>query len=129
MIGPVGLAETNSTLMRSRTSRLALPVVVAGRDQPRDGGEVPAVGHEQVEEARPRDLDLVHGRSKARAQRVAEPLRDRPRLLAQRGRQQQRGIRRVVAEVRLGRPLEPRHVHQTVAAELGGGLAYEAAEV
>ena len=47
--------------------------------------EVPGVGHEQVEEARPRDLDLLDRRAEPLAERLAQPLRDRPRRLAQRG--------------------------------------------
>ena len=95
--GPVGLAETYSTLTFSGARRAAAPVVTRGDDLPR-GAHVPGVGEEDVQEAGTGDLDAVDRIAEALGQPRAEALGDLPRRRAQRGREQHRGVGRVVAE-------------------------------
>jgi hypothetical protein len=73
-------------------------------------------------EARARDLDLRDVAAERFAQGGAELLRDRARLLAERRRQQHRGVRRVVAEVRARRALELRGLDAGAVAERGRGV-------
>ena len=62
---------------------------------------------EQVQKARPGDLEALEAaRRAAAAARSPEPLGDLARRAAEAGRQQQRGVGRVVAELRARRTLE-----------------------
>ena len=70
--------------------------------------DVPRVGQEDVEEARAGDLDVVDRLPQPLAQLRPEPLGDLARRRAQRGREQHRGVRRVVAETCLLRALQAR---------------------
>ena len=81
--------------------------LVARLQHGRQRVEVPGLGHEQVEEARPGDLDPLHGGAEPPAELVAQPLGDRARRLAQRGSQQHRRVGGVVAEVGARRAIEP----------------------
>jgi hypothetical protein len=91
---------------------------------------VPAVGQEQVEEAGAGDLDPVGGRAEPPAQLLPQPLRDLARRLAACGREQHRGVGRVVAQFGLGGTLQLRgRVARLAVAQAGGGVVNRAAEL
>ena len=102
------MAETNSTRIRSGVSVGAGPRSLAGGDQLRQGAPVPGVGEEEVDEARAGDLDPVEaaGGAQIALQLGLQPLGDGARVVAQRRRQQHRGVGAVVAQLRLRRAVE-----------------------
>ena len=93
-------------------SRVAGAEALSRRAHRRQRLEVPAIGHEEIQKARAGDLDLVHRGAEPLPQDVAEALGDRPRRLAERGRQQHRRVGGVVAEVRAWRAIELRRGHR-----------------
>jgi hypothetical protein len=103
----------------------------AGGEQLLERGDEPALGEEDVEEARPGDFDVVDALAQGARERPGEALGDLPRRRAQRGRQQHRGVRGVVAEAGLLRPLERRPDGQArlAVAQLGGRRLDRAAEL
>ena len=86
------------------------------------GRAEPAIGEEEVEESRPRDLHPVERLRHARLQLTANPLRYLSWSGAKGRREQHRDVARVVAELRPRRALESRgrHVAPTVT-QCGGG--------
>ena len=97
-------------------------VPVARLDQRGERVEVPAVGHEEVEEAGAGDLHALDVVPEPIAEHVAEPLGHGARRLAQRWGEQHRGVGRVVAEVRARRPVELQPGTAAVPGHLCGGL-------
>ena len=84
MIGPVGLALTNSTLTRS--PRVAAPEVVARLEQRRRAPRgTSASAMNRLRKPGPGDLDPLDRVAQPLAERLAQPLGDLPRRLAQRG--------------------------------------------
>jgi hypothetical protein len=96
------------------------PELVAVGERDRGGSLQPAVGHEQVEEAGSGDLDALGGVAELPLQRLAELLGDRPRRLLQAAREHHRRVGRVVAEIRLRRPLQRRRLRRRRTERLGG---------
>jgi len=107
----------------------ARAVVFARLEQRREGVQVPAVRHEQIEEARAGDLYALDGRAQPLPQPLAEPLRDHPRRLAHGRRQQHRRVGRVVAEVGPRGAVELQARAAAVARQVGGGLLHCAGEL
>ena len=106
MIGPVGLALTNSTFTYSGSAATPGAEPLARAHDRGQGLQVPGVAHEQVEEPRARHLHAVDARAEPLAEVLPEPLGDRARGVLQRGRQQHRGVGGVVAEVGLAGAVE-----------------------
>ncbi len=104
-------------------------VVLARLEQGRERVEVPAVGHEQVEEAGPRDLHALDGLAEPVAEPLAQLLRDRARRLAHGRREQHRRVRGVIAEVRPRRAVELQARAAPVPRQVSGGLFDGAREV
>ncbi len=69
-------------------------------------GAVPGIGEEQVQEARARHLEALQLLAQTLCQRIAQPLGQLARLGARGWREQQCGVRGVVAEVLARRALE-----------------------
>ena len=82
--------------------------VVALGDRVGDGAVEPALAHEQVEEARARDVDPLDVVAQPFLQLLGERRRDLARRLSLGRRAQHRGVRGVVAELGLRRALEAR---------------------
>ena len=84
---------------------------------------IPGIGQEHVQEPRARDLDPLGAGAKLPAQAVPEALGDLPWRLAGDGRDQHRGVGRVVAKLRLRGPFQGwRDVAgATVSQRVGGG--------
>ena len=81
---------------------------VAGLQQGLQRADEPVLGQEDVEEARPGHLDALDPLAQPPGQLAGQPLGDLARRRAERGRQQHRGVGRVVAEALLLRALERR---------------------
>ena len=109
-IGPVGLAETNSTRTFSGCRCRARPEVLPGREQVAEGPQVPGVGEEEVDEAGAGDLDPLQVRRQAGIafKLAAQALGDRARVFAERTGEQHRRVGAVVAELGLRRALQGR---------------------
>ena len=123
--GPVGLALTNSTRMRSRCAAGTAPAPNTSPCVPHGRERVakPGVGQEQVEEAGARDLDALERVPESGVQRSADALRDLTRRRLQRRCEQHRDVRGEVAELGPRRPLERRlRALGAVAAHRRGGL-------
>jgi len=97
-------------------------VRVAGVEDVGERVAHPGVGHEEVEEARTRDVDAGDLPGELLGDERAEALGDRARRLPERGREQHRGVGGVVAELGLRRALELGQLRQRAAAQLGGGV-------
>ena len=82
--GPVGLALTNSTRIRSGGSATLAPSRSPAASIPAAARAVPAVGEEQVEEAGAGDLDPLDAAAEASLELDPQPLGDLPRRRAQR---------------------------------------------
>src|SRR4051795_6659326 len=87
-----------------RSGRRAETIALGG--ELRGGPPIPAVGEEEVEETGPGDLDALHRPDELLAQLLGELLGCAARLFTERRRDQHRRVGGVVAELRLGRPLE-----------------------
>ena len=103
--------------------RMAVAPVVAGGHDLMRGGDVPGVGEEDVEEAGAGDLDALDRVPQPLGQPLPEALGDLARRRAQGGREQHRGVRRVVAETGLLRTLQarPRLRRRLAVAQVTGG--------
>ena len=87
-----------------RAARIA-PVRVALRDDAREPARVRAGGEIEVDEARPRDVDLAHAR-RGEVELLDEPRRERARLLAERLGEHHREVGAPVAVHRIARAFE-----------------------
>ena len=79
---------------------------IAGVEQGGEALAVPAIGQKDVDEARAGDLDPVDAPAQQAVELLAQALGDLPRLEAARRGEQHRGVGRVVAQLRIRRPLE-----------------------
>ncbi len=93
------MAETNST--QDPLGRGAAPgaELLPGGEHARERRDQPAVGEEQIHEARPGHLEALELGPEPLLQRLAEALGDLARRGPEARREQQGGVRRVVAEV------------------------------
>ncbi len=98
------------------------PAVARGQHLARRA-HVPRVGEEDVQEARPRDLDVIDRGPEALGELLAQALGDLARRRAERRREQHRRVRGVVAETGLLRALQagPRAGHGVAVAQVPGG--------
>ena len=114
MIGPVGFAETISTWTRSAARAAPPPNASPSSRISPSADDEPLVAEEEVDEARAGDLGALD-RLEAGG-RLRDLGRDLARRPPPRARELQRDVRRVVAVLRLARPLE---------LELGAGRVGE----
>ncbi len=91
------------------------------RQQLAQRSAVPGVGQEQVQEAGARDLEALQLLTQTLVQQLAEMLCQLARLRAHGRREQQGGIRGVVAEIRTWRALERDRSMRARAAGLLAG--------
>ncbi len=105
--GRVGAHELDQGAALAAGGDASTPAGATLGDQTGGAGE-PLVGEEQVDEAGPGDGDVREAVPEPPAERPGKPLGDLARVSAGERREQQRGVRREVAELGLRRPLQRR---------------------
>ena len=119
--GPVGLADTNSTLTRARLVGREPAPRAGRREDPGDGRLERRVRQPQVDEPGPRDLGRGDQRAVgSRADRLGERLGDVQRRAAQRPCELHREVGREVAERRVRRAARRRRPGRSAPSSIAG---------